>query len=224
MIEPTHASPKKNHTWVWIVVAVVATGLCCLLVLGGAFAFATWKGYILLPGHNTRSLPTQTSPFGTDRGTGPQATPFPAPSSLTVEPYQPKITDHYPVLQEMVSNWKNPTGPTTNTYSLSLQYTQPVLLTTGWCTTTQAILDQNIQHIQYLFEVDGKPINISQFFKADQKASDRVCQQYIGLIRAWPTGSHTVKITMRVDAKINDGWNDYAAGDYVEVYNITLKP
>jgi hypothetical protein len=224
MIESTPASPKKNRTWVWIVVAVAVTSLCCLVILAGAFAFAAWKGYIFFPGHNTRSFPTLTSPLLPNRDGGPQATPNAAPSSLTVEPYLPKITDHYPVLQELVPDWKNPTAPTTNTYNLSLQYTQPVLLTTGWCTTTQAILDQNIQHIQYIFEVDGKSVNISQFFKADQKASDRVCQQYIGLVRAWPTGSHTIKITMRMNGKINDGWNDYATGDYVEVYNITVTP
>jgi hypothetical protein len=227
MTENTPSTPRKNRNWIWIVVAVLVTGLLCLLVLGGAFAFSVWKGYILFPSHTTRNLPMQTSPSNPYRDFGtqstPEAAPQAAPDTLTVEPYQPRITDRYPALQQLVPDWKDLTGPGTNTYDLSLPYAQSVVLTSGWCTTTQALLDQNFQQIQYTFEVDGKLIDLSQFNTADQKTSDGVCRQYTGLIRAWPTGSHTIKISMRVDAKINDGWNDYAAGDYVEVYNIKVK-
>jgi hypothetical protein len=228
MTETTPSSTRKNRAWIWIVVAVLATGLVCLAVLGGAFAFAVWKGYIAFPGSNVRNLPSQnypnqTSPSNPFRNTGPQATPGPAPSTLTVEPYQPAVTDRYPVLQQLVPDWKNPSAPVTNTYSLSLPYTQPVILSTGWCTSTQALLDQNLQHIQYIFEVDGKTVSMSQFAKSNQNSTNGFCQQTSGLIRAWPTGSHTIKIMMRVDEKINDGWNDYAAGDYVEEYKITTK-
>ena len=72
--------------------------------------------------------------------------------------------------------------------------------------------------------LDGQPVDAKSLAQGEQQVSGQTCKDFNGIIRAWPTGKHTIKITMRLDAKINDGWNDYAAGDYVEIYNITVKP
>jgi hypothetical protein len=225
MIGQTPASPKKNTTWIWIVVAIAVIGLCCLVLLVGAGALAVWKGTITLPGISIPgvNLPSQASPAlptpMTPSQQNPNTTP---PTSITVEPYQPQPTDRYPGLQDLASNWQNPTGPGTNTYDISVSASQPVLLFQGWCTSTKAILDQNFQHIQYLVEVDGQPQDVSKLSQANTSAVDKSCRDFAGIIRAWPTGNHTIKISMRLDAKINDGWSDFAAGDYTEIYNITV--
>jgi hypothetical protein len=99
---------------------------------------------------------------------------------------------------------------------------QPVLVFQGWCTSTKAVLDQNFQHIQYLVEVDGQPLDTSKLYQANISSIDKSCKDFVGLIRAWPAGKHTIKISMRLDARINDGWSDFAAGDYTEIYNITI--
>ena len=221
MIEQKPASPKKDTAWIWIVVAIAAVLVLCLVVLVGAGVFAVWKGYVTIPGVN---LPALQSPSIPHQVLPPSANPGPKSTvtKITVEPYQPQPNDQIPTLQNLASNWQNPTGPTSNTYNITLSANQPVLLTSGWCTTTKAILDQNFQHIKYLVEVDGQSLDTSKLYQENLSSVGQSCKDFAGLIRAWPTGNHTIKITMRLDAKINDGWSDYAAGDYAEIYNITV--
>lgn len=219
MMEPAPTSPKKSTTWIWIVIAIAVVLLFCLVLLVGAGAFAVWKGYITLPGINRPAL---TSPAFPTAKAPSQPNPSTAPTSITVEPYQPQQNDRYPGLQDLATNWQNPTGPSSNTYDITVSTNQPVLLASGWCTTTKAILDQNLQHIQYLVEVDGQSLDTSKLYQSSLSSVGQSCKDFVGLIRAWPIGKHTIKITMRLDAKINDGWNDFAAGDYTEIYNITV--
>jgi hypothetical protein len=216
------ASHKKDNAWIWIVGAIAVVLLLCLVLVIGVGAFAVWKGYIAIPGLN---LPAQQSPSIPQPVLPPSTNPNPKSTvtKITVEPYQPQRTDQIPSLQNLAANWQNPTGPGTNTYPVSVSSNQPVLLSSGWCTTTKAILDQNYQHIKYLVEVDGQTLDTSKLYQESQSSVGQSCKDFVGLIRAWPSGNHTIQITMRVDAKINDGWNDYAAGDYAEVYNITVK-
>jgi hypothetical protein len=219
MIGQTPVSPKKDTTWIWIVVAIAVVLLVCLVLLVGAGVFAVWKGYVAIPGLN---LPALQSPAIPHQIVPPASNPKSTITKITVEPYQPQRNDQIPTLQNLAANWQNPAGPTSNAYDISVSAGQPVLLTSGWCTATKAILDQNFQHIQYLVEVDGQPLDTSKLYQENLSSISQSCKDFVGLINAWPTGAHTIKITMRVDAKINDGWNDYAAGDYAEVYNVTV--
>jgi hypothetical protein len=222
MIEQKPVSPKKETNWLVIaIVAVLVVLVLCLTLMIGAGAFAVWKGYVAIPGIN---LPALKSPSIPHQIVPPSSNPKSTVTKITVEPYQPQRKDQIPTLQNLATNWQNPTGPTSNTYDISVSASQPVLLTSGWCTTTKAILDQNSQHIEYLVEVDGQSLDTSKLYQENLSAAGQYCKDFVGLIRAWPTGNHTIKITMRVDAKINDGWNDYAAGDYAEVYNIAVTP
>jgi len=221
MIEQKPASPQRNTTWIWIVVAIAVVLLLCVVLLVGAGAFAVWKGYVAIPGIN---LPALQSPSIPHPIVPPESNPKGTGNKITVEPYQPQRNERYPTLQNLAANWQNPTGPTSNTYDITVSVNQPVLLASGWCTTTKAILDQNFQHIQYLVEVDGQPLDTSKLYQESLSSVGQSCKDFVGIIRAWPTGKHTIKITMRLDSKINDGWSDYPAGDYVEIYNITVTP
>ncbi len=219
MNEQKPASPKKDTTWIWIVVAIGVVLLCGAVLLVGAGAFALWRGYVTIPGLNS---PAFTYPAVPTPKVQSQPNPFVSPTKITVEPYQPQSTDNYPTLQNLATNWQNPTGPSSYTYNISVKAAQPVLLSSGWCTSTKTILDQNFQHIQYLVEVDGQSVDTSKLYQETSSSIGQSCKDFVGLIRAWPTGNHTIKITMRLDAKINDGWSDYAAGDYAEIYNLTV--
>jgi hypothetical protein len=219
MIEQKPASPKKSTTWIWIVVVIAVVLLFCLVLLVGAGAFAVWKGYITIPGINR---PVVRSPFIPQQTVPPASNPKGNVTKITVEPYQPGRNDQIPTLQNLAANWQNPTGPTSNTYGITVSANQPVLLASGWCTTTKAILDQNLQHIQYLVEVDGQSLDTSKLYQESLSSVGQSCKDFVGIIRAWPAGKHTITITMRLDSKINDGWSDYPAGDYIEIYNITV--
>jgi len=39
----------------------------------------------------------------------------------------------------------------------------------------------------------------------------------------WPTGNYKLESAVRFDAKINDGIDDYEAGDYIRQYNVTVE-
>jgi hypothetical protein len=223
-MESTPASPKKGKTWIWILAILAVILLCCLLALVGTVSLAFWKGYIRMPGLNFNTIPGLTSPIAPNHGNGPTTAPPATQGKLTIEPYQPKTNDHFPSLQTLVPNWQDPTGPGANTYSINLKVNQPVLVPIGWCTTTKAILDQNFQHIQYILEVDGQTVSTSNLFQGNSSTISQSCRDFTGIIHAWPAGKHAIKITMRVNSKINDGWSDYPAGDYVEIYNITAIP
>jgi hypothetical protein len=222
MNEPTPVSPKKDKTWQWIVVAIAVILLCCLLVLVGAVSFGLWKGHIRIPGMNIGDLPSLPSPAVPYQNVGPKKAPAGTPEPLTVEPYKPQLTDHYPSLQDLVPNWQSPTGPGTTTWNVTVNSNQPVLLFEGWCASQKTTLDQNFQHMKYLFEVDGKSLSTDKLNQQDQQTPTQACRDFTGIIRSWPQGSHTIKITLHMDAKINDGWSDYPAGDYVEIYNIIV--
>jgi hypothetical protein len=222
MLQPQPATPKKETTWLWVaVVTVLVLSLCCLLVAIGAGAYAAWKGYITIPGMN---LPVLKSPAIPTPKILPKVAPKEAPTKITIESYQPQPGDQYPVLQNLVPNWQDPAAPGSQTYDTMVSANQPVLVSSGWCTTTKTVLDQNFQHIQYLVEVNGQSVNTNSLSQGSQSELGKSCKDFTGIIRAWPAGKHTIKITMRLDAKINDGWNDYPAGDYTEIYNISVKP
>jgi hypothetical protein len=234
MIEPQPVPQKKNRTWIWIVVVVVVLCLCCLVALLAVGGYAVWKGYISLSGINVPNLtapsvlatPTAIPPSSGPTASAPSSGPATGSTQITVEPYQPLASDNYPTLQSLVSNYQGSSTPSTQNWNAAISANQPALVYMGWCTTTQTILAQNFQHIQYLVEVDGRSINVNNLYTetVQDSTTNGYCKSYIGLVRTWPTGKHTVKITMRMDAQINDGWSDYPAGDYTDVFNINVTP
>jgi hypothetical protein len=225
MIEPEPVPQKKNQTWIWIVIIVIVLCLCCLVALLAIGGYAVWKGYIPLSGINVPNL-SAPSVLSTPTFSAPQMEQTTGSTQIVVEPYQPQAIDTYPALQSLVSNYQGSSVPGTQTWNLTVNATQSVLVYVGWCTSTQTILDQNFQHIQYLVEVDGSSIDINNLYveTVQDSATNGFCKSYLGIIRTWPTGRHTIKITMRMDAQINDGWSGYPAGDYVDIFNVTVIP
>ena len=225
MIEPEPVPQKKNNTWIWIVLGLVVLCLCCLVLLIVAGGYAIWKGYIPLSGID---IPNITSPsiLATPTLIPAPVAPTEAPAQILVEPYLPQVGDDYPALQGLVSNYQGSSVPGIQTWNLTVNTNQSTLIYMGWCTTTETVLDQNFQHIQYLVEVDGRAIDAGNLYTLYEQDStlNGYCKSYAGLIRTWPTGKHTIKIIMRMDAQINDGWSDYPAGDYTDIYNITVIP
>jgi hypothetical protein len=140
-----------------------------------------------------------------------------------IEPANP-TSSSYPTLPDLAPNWSTATAPGSQTWSVSVSRNQPVMVFMGWCATTPEILAFNLKHIAYKLVVDDQPVNITGLYKWDSQESDRVCQTFVGLIRQWTGTSHTIVTTMTLDWAINDGLDDYHAGDYTDVYNITVSP
>jgi hypothetical protein len=100
----------------------------------------------------------------------------------------------------------------------------PTVIAQGWCATTQNILNQNMQHISYNFFLDGTPLDLKNLQVVEGPAASNVCRRFVGIIRNWPEGQHVIRITRHQDMDLNDGANDIKAGDYVNVFNITVLP
>ncbi len=108
-------------------------------------------------------------------------------------------------------------------------YSEKVRLNIGWCTKDETSLDLNIQHISYIFEIDG----VSYLDLATVKhgnASDNndpsiqnPCVFIGAMLSDFQIGEdHQVTIGYRFDAEIFDGWNSYAP--FTNAYILDLKP
>lgn len=206
--------PKKSNKTLWIIIVVAAVILlCCILAaaLSGLFYYLKQNG--MLPASLSADVPT------------PTVTKAPAVVSeaLTIEPANPSSSS-YPTLEQLVPDWRPTTTPSSRSWSISVSPDEPALVFLGWCTTTAEILDQNYQHITYKLSVDGQPVDVKSLYLLNSQDADQVCRTYVGLIRHWTGTQHTIVTTTTFSQKINDGWDDYPAGDYTDTYNITVSP
>ena len=214
-IPPLNPPPGKNRT-TWIIVAVVAVVLvlCALLVVavvGGLFFIRSRGAAPNLP----QGLPFFSTP-------NPNSTPQSANGPLVVESFDP-TNSTFPALPDLIPGWKGLTQPGIQNWKVTVPSKQGVVILLGWCTSTTQILDQNYQSIKWGLTVDGKSVDVSKLFPLDQQIPNEVCRSYSGIIRQWPGRLHTITTTMSVAQKINDGFSDYPAGDYTDVYNVTVR-
>lgn len=211
-------NPKKRNTTIWIIVAIVVVILiCCILLalaVGAVFVITKRSGTV-----NDAPLPFLSTPQQVQPGATQPATT----GTLVVEPFDP-TSSNYPALPDLAPNWNGLSQPGSQNWSVSVPANQPVLIMVGWCTSTSQILQQNNQQIKWTLTVDGQSVDVQKLFVLNQQLPDRVCSSNVGLIRQWPGTSHKIVTTMTVDQKINDGFNDYAAGDYTDVYTVTVNP
>jgi hypothetical protein len=114
--------------------------------------------------------------------------------------------------------------PGTLTFTAKLEDKTPVYFSYGWCTTTEDILKNNFEHIKVKLifnedELGSEVIHPLSFTRPD----GLVCLDYGVLMSDWPAGKYKLEAAATFDQRINDGVADYAAGDYVFVYNVTVE-
>ncbi len=214
------AAPKTKSTWIWIVVLVLALCLCLALGAGGI-------GLYLYLNQPVEILPTTAAPLNEAPPPPEEPTLLPVaplPETVIVEPYEPQVWDDYPFLANLAPGYEGSSVPDVQTWNVSVSSDQPVLIYYGWCAASADILEQNFQHIQFIWEVNGELLDMEGLYILNDTTTDQVCRAYVGIVWAWPLGEHVISMTMRFDESINDGWGDYPAGDYVDVFNITVTP
>jgi len=143
---------------------------------------------------------------------------------IIIEPYpQYNILDtQYPKLS--FNLLINP--PHTQTEDFYVSASQSTILYIIWCAKTLEVMNNNFNHIQFMIDVEGEELNIKPLLSKDieglmEKGSE--CRGYIGLIRVWPPGKHVINITMHLDAQVNNGYQDFQAGDYINIKNIFVN-
>jgi len=219
MEEGTDQETKKGNNRVWIIIGLAALGFCfcCLLVAIGMGLYLTFGPESsvsdLVPIPMPLSAPTEASLVPEQ----PEAF-----ESLDIEAFYPGSAN-YPSLAELVPGWQPSLTPAVQNWSISMQ-SQPVQVILGWCTMEWSMLEQNYEHISYVVSLDGREISLADLNLVDDEFTDRVCRSYFGVIRQWSPGEHVIVTTMIFDETINDGWDDYPAGEYMDFYSVTITP
>ncbi|HEX9332719.1 MAG TPA: hypothetical protein VF896_12575 [Anaerolineales bacterium] len=110
------------------------------------------------------------------------------------------------------------------TYTIKITDNKSTYFSYGWCAVDKKTLQQNFEHI-----------NVSLYFNDNELSKDvvhplaftrsdgLVCNDFGVLMSDWPAGEYKLKTVATFNDKINDGMADYAAGDYVVEYNVTVQ-
>jgi hypothetical protein len=226
---PPATEKVKMPGWFWgLVVALVLLGA---VIAGGSILLIRIRAGIAtplpvaaattqlvlkstLPIATQEILPTSTPTWELEPVNTATITPVNTQPSIIVESFQ----DSDPA--SFIANVATEAG--TNTWTVKISSSTPVKINWSWCATTQAILDQNLQHMQILFYVDGKDVT-SSMTSLPGTIEGGVCRKYRGIIRTWPAGQHTVLYKMVFLEKVNDGDKDYE-GVITKTYNVTVTP
>jgi len=114
--------------------------------------------------------------------------------------------------------------PSTRTFTVTIADEKPTYFSYGWCTTTEDILNQNFEHIKVKLFFNDKQLGTDVIHPLSFTRTDGlVCGDFGVLMTDWTNGTYKLKAVATFDDKINDGISDYAAGDYVFEYNVTVK-
>lgn len=114
--------------------------------------------------------------------------------------------------------------PGTRIFTVKITDEKPTYFGYGWCTTTEEILKQNLEHIKVKLYFNNDELGSDVVHPLSITRSDGlVCVDFGVLMLEWSDGEYKLKTVATFDQKINDGMADYAAGDYVFEYNVTVK-
>lgn len=114
--------------------------------------------------------------------------------------------------------------PGTLAYTVTITDNQPVYFTYGWCAKDETILQQNFQHIDVKLYINGEELGKDVVHQLTYTSQDQLaCLDHGVLTSDWANGTYELKAVATFDQKINDGLSDYAPGDYVLDYKVTVN-
>lgn len=111
--------------------------------------------------------------------------------------------------------------------NVTIPYDQAVSFHAGWVAAMSTYLEENIQHIHWVFEIDGQ-----DYYRPDLTTEDVAYQEdgawpsiFTGVkLTGWKVGEpHRVRIGFYFDDAINDGWEEYASG-YGVIHEYVVNP
>ena len=113
--------------------------------------------------------------------------------------------------------------PGTLTFTVNITDDKPTYFSYGWCAVDDATLQNNIQHIEVSLYFNEKKLGSDVVHTLSFTSANNLhCADFGVLMSDWPSGEYHLKAVATFNDKINDGMADYAAGDYVFEYNVTV--
>ena len=114
--------------------------------------------------------------------------------------------------------------PGTFKFTVKITDDKPIYFNYGWCTTSEEILRQNFEHITVRLFFNDDELGRDVVHPVTFTRSDGlVCLNFGVLMSDWPAGNYKLETAVTFDEKINDGIDDYEAGDYIHQYNVTVE-
>lgn len=114
--------------------------------------------------------------------------------------------------------------PGTLKFTATITDDKPTYFSYGWCTIDEATLKQNLEHIKIALYFNHEKLGTDVVHPLSfTSANNQTCADFGVLMTDWQNGDYQLKSVASFDQKINDGMADYAAGDYVLEYDVTVK-
>lgn len=216
-VQPAPVSRRRKiPVWIWIIGILLC--LCITLALIWAVFFSDITinlGSNIAPSIPPAAVeifePSSTPAFPT---APPEPTPF-APTvvqAIQVEPFDPTRGEDFPSLRSLADD-QGVIHITANT---------AVKFGWGWCAATPEILDQNFVSLVFKFILDGYEIPLSKMYLFDETKEGNFCRSYLGLIRTWPVGEHTIEYRREVIQNLDDGLGTSLPKGDVKTYFHTI--
>lgn len=154
---------------------------------------------------------------GTARAFGDQRVDVPNPK---VEPLVDE-NDELPSLDGLVDGYYGP-----GDYAVEVAADWAVSVKIRWCARTENILDQNLSHMDFFFEVNNRDMlsrlhNFEEVDK-DESGDEMYCHGYRGLLSDWPTGEHDIRYALVFAEQVNDGWDVFPSGEIVWAFDVSV--
>ena len=113
--------------------------------------------------------------------------------------------------------------PGTLTFTVNITDEKPTYFSYGWCAIDDTTLQNNFQHIEVSLSLNGEKLGSDVVHTLSFTSANNLhCADFGVLVTDWPNGEYKLKAVATFKDKINDGMSDYAAGDYVFDYNVTV--
>ncbi len=152
-----------------------------------------------------------------------QATPSPAPLPFYIYLYDETIDTDAECIICKVENLEYSKTPGHYYWSLDFPVEKPAIVSFGWCTLTQDILEENWKVTNYELIIDGYNIDLDSLELIETKENENYCFTHEGVLDGWGKGKHSYIWTHHISKNIFDGWDEYQAGDYIYEFTVNIK-
>jgi hypothetical protein len=129
-----------------------------------------------------------------------------------------------PTLEELAEESYDVTSQAgeTYTYTVSMERSQDVLWTYGWCTATEEQLKQNWENISLVFTLEDEEVPLERFVLLEGLLDEQQCRLYYVLVTDWPRGEYVLTTEVTFASELDDGFDVYPAGTHTYRYEVSV--
>ena len=114
--------------------------------------------------------------------------------------------------------------PGTFPYTISLSKSEDLIWAYGWCAAPDKF-EQNWEQITFKFFMGDQEVPEDQIFKFEfDPDSTLKCRYFYNILSDWQGGENHLSIKSVFNQAINDGTDDFPAGEWIYEYTVFVKP